>query len=668
MTEVVVPELNGDQVDAILIESLNKKIYETPNGAIPENVTQKNKDAHDIVAACIAASNNGNKSEGVESILFIATVDMKPEVPKIVSPDPTIPLVGENNIGAVGAVDGTQATTNSTVDGLDITTLAPGVLDQLIQGLDRYPNSPQVEADRATYLAEKARRENKNPQQIQEAAPAAAQGEAIENSSEQQGGGGGGQVQAQDGAKGEQTAADASAFARAQTPETVGKGSPPAAKSAAQNEQRAKLEDQLTLPIAKAHGVKLIELEKLSIQQLEFIVSNPDGPPKTETKVPISEEEVEAAAIHSDFKGHSVGGISAKSSSPEVVVTKADLGLDGIEDETVNKSEEREKLEAMLKGTTLKVYGRGRKEVPSIGDNELRFMILNEDGKVTTEELAAAKAKDGIGIEDSSAEIAPSEGTKSSPVIEKVTASNGVTLGVAQEIPEGLPATTITLPSGQNIVAATGEVVVEPLADSIKISEENRSLGQAAAEAVDKNEILITQDVKDVYEKQSGIKLPSNEAPAGNRAMEIIKAENFAIPPSYKDEEAPQLPFDLSKCSRDELFSYHARFHAYESRMNWVLTQHEDELGDIEKLRRNREAEVAISVPFLGEDGKRNTNERRDAIVAGDKEVLSLGMKDHEIGKVVKRLRVLQKNYMKDCERISRQMSYYERERLDAPR
>ena len=149
--------------------------------------------------------------------------------------------------------------------------------------------------------------------------------------------------------------------------------------------------------------------------------------------------------------------------------------------------------------------------------------------------------------------------------------------------------------------------------------------------------------------------------------MEIIEREGFPIAPEIS-EPAPILPADVSKCSRDELFSYHARYHAYESRMNWILSGFEDELGDIEKLRRVREIDVAASIPLLAEDGKRITNEARDAQVAADSLAIQYYEEEHEKKKTVNKLKVLQRNYMKDCERISRQMSKYEREKQDAPR
>jgi hypothetical protein len=211
---------------------------------------------------------------------------------------------------------------------------------------------------------------------------------------------------------------------------------------------------------------------------------------------------------------------------------------------------------------------------------------------------------------------------------------------------------------------------------------QDRSIGQAAQESVSKpqpaqapevvSKPVIQSDAAKFYEAQTGVRIPEdvepNSSQAQNRAMEIIEKENFPTPPNYGDESAPQFPIDVSLCSRDELFSLHARFHAYETRMNWVLMQYDDEMNDYIKLRNYREAVVAKSVPFMGEDNKRNTNEHREAQVRGDDEVLELGLKEHEARKVVTDLKVLRNNFHLDCERLSRQMSKYEMEKSDAPR
>lgn len=645
--------LNDEQCVAILTEGLNKKAYESPGNAVPTDPAQRQRDATELVEAVMAASKAGNKSEFVKSVLFIAQCDMKPLVAEETTPAP-VPAVAESS------------QSESTVDGLDLTTLADGILDQLIVGLDKYPQTEQVENDRKLYLAEKERRAG-GPQAIQEIAPAAAQGAAAESAgeisaegpaaesnvgAEEASGGGepnaeaegmGGGVAAADSAQAE----DAGAFARAQTSETSPEGKQAKAKSPESDDQRTKIESELTLPMVKAHGIDILKLGEVPLEQLEYMIANPKGPPK-EDQMAISEVEVEANAIPSNLKGVSLGGIVANTPQ-DAVVSKADLGLSNVTDDS-DDSGERDKLEGMLKGTTLKAYGRGRKEVPSIGINELKFMILNDDGKITQEELSAARAKDNLA--------------------------------------KPLSTEVVTLPSGDTVNIATSTTAESAPEEKAKIiipeeeTSQDRTIAQAAVEAVAKAPPVeqvpvettvsaptqvITKSGTEAIVNSDEVIPGDNIVSSGNRAMEIINKENFPIAPELNGE-IPVLPFDLSKCSRDELFSYHARFHASEARMNWILCQEEDTLGDIEKLRTNREAIVAANVPFMGEDGKRNTNEFRDSQVAADKEVLELGMKEHEINKTVKRLKVLQRNYMKDCERLSRQMSKYERERLDVPR
>ncbi len=594
MTVENIPKLNNQQVDAILVEAIKQKYFTTPNDELPESEEARSKYAGEIVELCIAADKTNNKSEGVKNILFIAFSDMSPVVEQ-----PTIAQIPVQEIPP--SDNGTK-----TSDGLDLTTVADGVLDNLILGLDKYPQTPEVERDRQAYLAEKARRTGESPQAIQEIAPGTAQAAAIEKSP----------AGPESAGEGTGETADASAFARAQTPETQGKDT---AKRAAK--EPSELIAEVTMPMLKAHNVNIAKLASLTKEELEFIIANPEG----KSKMPVDEQEVEQSAIHSDVKGtKSVGGI-VPTEAPEVVVSKADLGIEVDDPSSGAISAEREMLEGMLKGTTLKAYGRGRKEVPSIGINELKFMIENPDGKVSPEELSVARIKDN----------AP---------------------------PSPIPAQTA-------LEVAHKPIQVEEQPDRTTIEAAQESIGMTPS--VQK---LVEEEAANVLAEAPIVSTPAQISPKEvtvnqpqNRAMEIIAKEHFPIPPDL-ESTPPVLPFDVSKCSRDELFSLHARFHAAESRMNWVLCQYEDELGDIEKLRTHREAIVANSVPFMGEDQKRNTGEYRESVVAADPEVLEFGMKEHEINKLVKRFKVLKRNYEKDCERLSRQMSKYERERLDAPR
>lgn len=605
MTDII---LNDDQAKTILVEALNRGLYESLNNEVPQDSAQRMKDAEDLVSAANAAFNNGNRSDNVQTILFISDVDQKP-----------LPIKEQQIAKAIANNDKNGSDESNFHNGIDLATLSDGVIEGLIIGLDKYPPSEQVEEDRKAYLAEKERRENEkvgkdqdepqsttaqeNGEKAGEAAPEGSfasveernqtdeesrSGEPADNESSFDSSGG------TDPAQGE----DAGAFARAQTPETSPEGKQAKAKAPKEDGSRVELEEQLTLPIIKAHGVDVSRLESIPIDKIQYMIENPDGP--GDKKVPITDSEAEAAAV-TNKEVKAVQGIAADNPSPERVISKEDLGIE-VEKTTAPKATkeiDREYLEAQITGPTLKAYGQGRKSVPNIGINELRFMVEHPDGKVDPAELEAARSVDKL---------------------------------------------------GQKIVDVVRET--------------------------DKEEIVIKgPPVEEVQEPKIKTKKWSDVRPEDisnevgeNHAQEIIAQEGFPIPPTYSDEQAPEFPMDMSKCSRDELYSFHAQFHAYETRINYILIEHEDRLNDWAHKRNYREAAVAKSVPFMGEDGKRNTNEYRDVQVKGDEKVLELSNKEHESKKIVNDLKALQKNFHLSCERLSRQMSKYETERLDAPR
>lgn len=651
-------ELNNEQASAILVEGLARGLYEN-QGKIPDDPTIRLEDATKLVQAAEAASRNGNKSDNVNTILFIAQVDQKP----ITMLPPNEQKVAEavaNNDTII--VEKRESVSTNIHNGLDLTTLTDGVIEGLIMGLDKYPNSEQVEIDRKAFTAERERRKNAQAQKGQEDPQAEAPGEASQSSSQIAEAGGKSTIpvdgEADGGVLGAagrtalETSTDAGAFARAQTPETSAQGKQTKAKSAPEDGERVELESQLTLPMVKAHGVDVTKIGDLSELQLIYIIKNPNGPTK-EDKMPIDEQEIESNTVPSErSEGKAVGTVSTKVVDQEQIISKADLGLDVDSEESATGeiSAEREQLESMVTGPMLKAYARGRKEIPSIGDNELRFMILNSDGKVTPDELDKAKALDqDQGMEaDQEREMVEEEG--------KISPEPEPHMEVTKEIsgPEGK----------DQVVGNTDLLDIKKSRVLLEVDPQDEPQdNQGNAEQV----VALESEFPEKNIKKVEVE-SETRAKQQNLAMEIIFREGMPIPPELNNEEAPVLPMDVSAISRDELFSLHAKFHACEIRMNYVLMEHEDLMNDCIKLREYREAEVAKSVPFLGEDGKRNTNEFRDAQVNGDKEVLELGMKEHEARKIVTDLKVFRNGFHLDCERLSRQMSKYERERLDAPR
>src|ERR1039457_5495131 len=127
--------LNDNQCIAILTEGLNRNLYAN-NGGVPQDEKVRLKDATDLVNAAQLASNNGNKSDNVETILFIALSDTKPPIaqnPPVQSPAEIAPKE------------------DSPIQGFDITQVSDGVLEGLIIGLDKFPNNENVENERKAY-------------------------------------------------------------------------------------------------------------------------------------------------------------------------------------------------------------------------------------------------------------------------------------------------------------------------------------------------------------------------------------------------------------------------------------------------------------------------------------------------------------------------------------
>lgn len=642
-------ELNDEQCTAILTEGLSRGLYEN-NGAVPDDPQVRLKDATELVEAAERAYNNKNRSENVETIRFIAKCDQKP-----LALNPAEQKIAENvAAGNTLVYEKRESESTNIHNGLDLVSLSDGVIEGLIIGLDKYPPSEQVEADRKAFVGERERRKNAQAQKGQEVPQAEAPGEASQSPSQiaDEGSGSlatvGGQASSKagedantsdqiqtgndgngraDSAQGE----DAGAFARAQTPETSEQGKQTKAKPAQEDGERAGLIEQITLPMIKAHGIDLTKIDSLTVDELKYIIDNPDGPTK-EDKMPVNEREAEENAVRSNKeKSDAVSGIDLSKTSVERVVTKADLGLDAGEEEETHSdlSDDREKLESLVTGPMLKAYARGRKEIPSIGDNELRFMILNSDGKVTPEELEKARALDGIvpentpQLEIEARVIAEAEAIK--PKME-----------VTKEIPGP-----------------------EQVSHFLEVDPEDQGKPEPGIESLMEKEVEETSP-----ERRTERELESQQQ---NRAMEIISREGMPIPKDF-DGQVPEFPNDISKVSDDELFSYHAIYHACESRANWVLLQYEEEVSDLAKLRSFREAKVAGDVPLISpEDNKRITNEHRDTIVANDHEVIELAKREHETSKIVKRWKVLRDNYRSDTSVCSRQWSMRSGELKDGP-
>lgn len=668
--EVKAPELNDEQCKAIVIEAMNRELIKTVDGSIPDDINIIRKDANDLVEAAIRARNTGNKSENVETLLFMGQVDMKPLSSQESAPVESSEVQSENNLG------------------IDLTKLSDIVLEGLHTGLEKYINSPEIEEQRAAVLAEQKRRADAGqgippaqeaPQEPQAASQGTSErssretdseisdsssemgsetqtreGEISNSSNSVQTGNEG--IPSADSAQNE----DAGSFAGVQATESAEEGNTTAAKSPEEDGRRDELLNKLNFDIIKANKIDISKIESFSNAELErILLTSPDGVKTQEVK----DETEEDMSDPSSEK--SVSGIIEQPVVAPTLVSKSDFGSLNAESTPTESAQsispDRENLESQITGPLLKAYGRGRKEVPSIGDHELALMVAYPDAKITQPQLDKARQLDNLA-------------SGKSFVLPKKDLEDAISLDVS------------SFPSSAEAEIAVNklkEAGLEPVIEKLDEPKDAVSLGQAAKESLDKVEVvetlddaknLVSKENKEIEDNVANEKINreikelevEKQVKHVDKALDIINRENLPLPPEI-DGEPPRLPNDVSKVSRDELFSLHARFHAVESRTNWIVSNHEDELGDIVKLRTSREVVVANDIPLVIDD-KRITNEYRDSKVAADKQIMKFFDQEHEVKKVINKLRVLQKNYYRDCERLSRQMSKYEREKNDGPR
>jgi hypothetical protein len=133
--------------------------------------------------------------------------------------------------------------------------------------------------------------------------------------------------------------------------------------------------------------------------------------------------------------------------------------------------------------------------------------------------------------------------------------------------------------------------------------------------------------------------------------MAVIAREQLPIPPDIS--EPPQLPEDISKIDDVALRSVSGRFHAVECRVNWILSQHDDEIDDLERIRNIRAAEVR-NTP---REGKAPTKDQMQAIIDADPEVQRIVGEIHEARKASTKLKVIRDNAHLTCQRVSREFA-----------
>lgn len=379
--------------------------------------------------------------------------------------------------------------------------------------------------------------------------------------------------------------------------------------------EREQLEGQITLALMRAHGLDPSEIASTSTATLRWMIEHPDQ------KQAASAAEVPAQvdAVADPAPGDMAERVRIL---PPPVAEVAASEPEAVDDSGI--SPEREALEAQVTGPMLKAFGRGRLDIPNIGDNELAFMVANPEGRVTKEQLMSARALDESGTPASSQEVAPAS------IAEQLAAERRDE--PAQEVAASAP---------------TGDAAFAPPATEVK----PQAAAAPAAEAAPVPRVPVDPATLHVPEEaQRDVK---------EHFAQTVAKEHFPIPQDIEDP--PSMPADMSKLTREEIYSLHARFHAVEARIAIVITDEEDKLGDMQKLRRARELAVEEMIP-VNVDGKKLTEAQRSARIAQDEQVQIYATAEHNIEKTIRKLKVLANNYHRDVERSSRQLTKWSKE------
>lgn len=278
---------------------------------------------------------------------------------------------------------------------------------------------------------------------------------------------------------------------------------------------------------------------------------------------------------------------------------------------------ERDRLEEQVTGPMLKAWKHGRVDVPKMGINELRLMVENPHGDPGGDVLTQARAADGV----------------------DTLSEESVPVGTASVIEPPVP----PVPSAAVAEAPTPPQPEPPAAPP---------------------EVMMTTEIKESL--RAGMSRLDPGPDGSQDAMAIIAREHLPIPQDIDDPY--QLPNDVSKVSDDMLRSLHARAHAVEARVNWLISERQDEVGDLERLRDARKVYVRNNLPPKAEgDTGRRTKDAIEAIVEGDEEAQQYQAQIAEIEKGTNKLKVIRDNAHRDCERLSRQWSMRFREETASP-
>lgn len=387
-------------------------------------------------------------------------------------------------------------------------------------------------------------------------------------------------------------------------------------QQAAPQVDRKALEDRLSFPIMRAHGIDPSQIDDLSDDELQWIIDHPEG---GETPESVSAPDI-AQTPEPTGETFETTRMVVKEPEPEAPSAPKEAKADDL-------SDERLRMEEQVTGLMLKAFGRGRNEVAdgTIGDHELRFMLDHPDGQVTLEELQAAQALD--------------KQDQGEPEPEPV-------LTIAQQI------------AAQKAKEEGGDgFTPEPAAEPEKPKRRGRPpKAKEEEQSQEPAENPVAETPPPSPPKQTSV---AHDLPT-NPAQEQIDRENFPIPPDI--EETVRLPFDLSKLSEAEIRSYHSRMHAIHSRALYVLGLWESDLRDAVKERKYREVQMMNSFPAT----PKLTDAQREAKIKGDPEVQEIFEREHRIDGICRQLRLLSENYGRDVAVCSRQLGRSDQEESGA--
>lgn len=632
--------LNDAQATDILQKAINAGSSE---GGLPTDEATRIQYAVQFAAQCKTAFDAGNREQKVIDTLVAAGIPMEPPAgtaapmpPAAVAPPPAAaPPVAAPPVAAAPAPVAAPAAAQGS---FDFTTLSDESLAKMIKTLQapEYAAQPNVTAEIAQLEAEQTRRAGgtpdaqapqpqavaPQPEAPTPAAPPVATAPAPVAASAPVPVPAAAPV-AQPVALAEPPAAGAVVPTGFPAPPAPGDAAPPsvnqagapvdeALQPAQEDAERAGLEAQLTYAIMGAYGVDPAQVPTLSLDTLRMMVANPAGPVANDT-----------------------------------TATPTDVAAP--------TNDAREGLLAQITGGVLKAFGRGRKDLLDIGDHELMMMVEHPDGQVTLEQLQVARGADG----STSDQLPPAlkGAAPAPPVAVPPPGTPGAPVAVAQApAPVSAFAPPVAAPE-QPPVAPAPVAPVPVAAPPTMLPPAVEAPAPALAQVPNPQPVPLTPPV-------GAPPVTTSEATA--RAMAIISAENMPIPPEI-DGDPPRLPNDLSKESDAALHSFHARFHACEVRMNWVISQFDDEIGDVRKLLRNKRREVGLAIPATHE-GKKVTKDIKEALVDADAEVQQHLHNLSEIEATVGKLKVLRDGYHQDVSTCSRQWSMRSGEADKLPR